>query len=61
MSLGISGATTSAPPPGSTGCNSVDVLAGDESAARILSADNDASAADTAIAAAVPLDFRDGL
>jgi hypothetical protein len=33
-------ATIGAPPPGSAHCNSADVLAEDESAARILSADS---------------------
>jgi len=55
-------ATIGAPPPGSAHCNSADVLAEDESAARILSADSAASAADVPGASAgQPLDFRDGL
>ena len=54
-------APTSAQPSGTPRCNNAGAPAGDESAARILSADNTASAADTAIAVAVPLDFRDRL
>jgi len=55
-------ATIAAPPPGSARCNSAGALAEDESAARILSADKYASAADGAIASAGhPLDFRDGV
>ena len=42
-------------------CNSAGSTAAAERTDGILSADNTASAADTAIAAAVPLDFRDGL
>jgi len=51
----------SAPPTGSLGCNSVAVPAGDESTARILSADNAASAAGALNASADPLDFADDL
>jgi hypothetical protein len=65
-SLGIvaapSTATIAAPPLGSAHCNSAGVLAEDESAAHILSADSAASAADVPRASAgQPLDFRDGL
>jgi len=45
------------PLPGSFGCNSADAPAGDESAARIPSADNAACAAAEATAFADPLDF----
>src|SRR2546423_1547264 len=45
ISLGLSGATISAPPPGSARCNSAAVLAADGSAARTLSADKGASVA----------------
>jgi len=55
-------ATIPALPPDSARCNSVGVLAGDESAARILSADSAACAAGVPIASAgQALDFRDGL
>jgi hypothetical protein len=47
----------SAPPTGSLGCNSVGVPAGDENAARTLSADNAAGAAGVLNASADPLDF----
>ena len=48
----LSTATICAPPLGSPRCSSAGVPAGDESAARNLSADNDASAAGAAIASA---------
>jgi hypothetical protein len=47
----------SAPLPGSLGCNNVGVPAGDENAARTLSADNAAGAAGVLNASADPLDF----
>jgi hypothetical protein len=55
-------ATISALPPGSARCNSGGAPAADESAARILSADNAAPVAGVPLASAVPLlDFRDDL
>jgi len=54
-------ATIAAPPPGSARCNSAVVPAVDESADRILSADNAAIVGGGAIAFADPLDFRDDL
>jgi hypothetical protein len=51
----------STPLPGSLGCNSADAPAGDESAARILSADIAACAAAEATAFADPLAFPDDL
>jgi hypothetical protein len=61
ISLGLSSATIFEPPPGSAGRNNAGVPVEDENVVRILSADSAASAADRAIDAAVPLDFRDGL
>jgi len=49
----------SAPLPGSPGCNSAGVPAGDESAVRSLSADNAEGAARVLSASAGPLDFPD--
>ena len=48
-------------PPDIARYSSAGVPAGGESAARTLSADNTASAADAAIVSADPLDFRDDL
>ncbi len=59
--LGLSIATISAPLPDNTDCNSVGALAEDDSAARILSIDNTASAAGGVLASADTLDFRDDL
>jgi hypothetical protein len=57
-----SSATISAPLSGILRCNSAGAPAEDENAARILSADEDASAAGGAIASAGhPLDFRVGV
>jgi len=61
ISPGPSTATIAAPPPGSLGCNTAGATAGDESAARIPSADTAASAASGPNASADPLDFRDDL
>jgi len=52
ISLALYGVTISAPPPGIPGCSSAGVPAGDESAARILSADNGVSEAVEAIVSA---------
>jgi hypothetical protein len=57
----LSIATTSALPPGSVRCNSAAAPAADENAARILSANTAASAADLLLASACLLDFRDDL
>jgi hypothetical protein len=59
MSPGLSTVTIAAPPPGTLGCNIVGAPAGDESAARSLSADTGGFAAAQALASAgPPLDFR---
>jgi hypothetical protein len=50
-----------APPHGNVRCNNAGVPAGDENAARSLSADNTASAACAPNASADPLDFRNDL
>ena len=62
ISLGLSTATITAPPSGIRRCNSAGALAGDESAARIPSADSAVHAAGVPNASAGrPLDFRDDL
>jgi hypothetical protein len=61
ISLELSDATTFAPLPGSTRCNSAGGLVGDESGARTLSADNTAFVVEGLIASAArPLAFRVG-
>jgi len=62
ISLGLFGATISAPPAGSPRCNSAGMPVEDENAARILSVDTAASAPDGAIVSVgQPLDFRHGM